>query len=69
MAKQYKHQWVVESSSGRGHYTVSKNLDGTYECSCRGWTGHYPRTNCKHIREVLAGGGKTFGEATIDILS
>ncbi len=68
MAKEYKRQWVVESSSGRGRYTISENFDGTFECSCRGWTGHYPRTDCKHIREVQAGGGKSFGEAAIDIL-
>lgn len=69
MAKEYKSQKVVKSNSGKGSYIISENFDGSYECGCRGWTGHYPRTNCTHIREVLAGGGQPFGEAMIDALA
>ena len=69
MTKEYKRQWVVDSSSGPGKYTVSEDLNGEFSCSCRGWTGHVPRTDCKHIREVKAGGGKTFGEASLDRLA
>ena len=58
-------QWVVPSSSGDGEYIVSKDRDGNYACGCRGWTGHYPRTDCKHIREVLAGRALTLAQATI----
>lgn len=58
-------QWVVPSSSGDGEYIVSKDKDGNYACACRGWTGHYPRTDCKHIREVKEGRAWTLAEATI----
>ena len=69
MAKDYKRQWACKSSSGNGRYIVSEDFNGVWSCSCRGWTSHVPRTDCKHIREVKAGGGDTFGDAALDILS
>lgn len=69
MAKEYKKQRVVKSSSGSGRYTVSEDFNGNWSCSCRGWTSHTPRTDCKHIREVKSGGGQSFGAASLDILS
>lgn len=68
MAKQYKDQKVVKSSDGRRDYIVSLNFDGTYECSCRGWTSHVPRQDCKHIQLVKLGGGKSYGEAAMERL-
>jgi len=59
-------QWVVESQSGPGVYTVSLDHDGNYACSCPGWTRHMPRMDCKHILEVRSGGGKSYTEAVID---
>jgi len=49
-------RWRVFSDSGRT-YTVSALKSHTfrtvrYECSCRGWTMHVPRRDCKHIRHV-----------------
>lgn len=58
-------QWVVPSSSGSGDYIVSMDKDGNYACGCRGWTSHVPRTDCRHIREVKAGGGQSIADATI----
>ena len=66
--KEYKNQWIVESSDGRRDYVISENFDGSFECGCRGWTGHYPRTDCTHIRQVQSGGGKTFADHAIDRL-
>ena len=40
----------VKSDSGR-IYTVAVAGD-EYQCSCPGWTMHYPRRDCKHIRHV-----------------
>ncbi len=61
-------QWAVPSSSGGGDYIVSVDAEGNYACGCRGWTGHTPRTDCKHIREVRAGGGRELGDAVMDRL-
>jgi len=69
MVKEYQDQWVVHSSSGKGNYIVSQNFDGSYECGCRGWTGHMPRTDCRHIRSVRAGEGRTISEAVMDRLT
>lgn len=55
-------KWVVPSSSGNGNYIVSLHKEGWYACSCPGWTRHTPRTDCKHIREVLAGNAMTEDE-------
>lgn len=41
--KEYKEQRVVKSSDGKRDYIVSLNFDGSYECSCIGWTRHFPR--------------------------
>ena len=62
----WKQQWVVKSSDGQRDYIVSLDWDGMYHCACRGWTSHFPRMDCKHIDEVLAGGGRSITEAVID---
>ena len=59
------HRWVVPSSSGGGEYIVGQDAEGNWGCSCVGWTRHTPRTDCKHIREVKAGGGQTITEHII----
>lgn len=44
----------VESRSSSNTYVVT--YDNTrqeqWQCSCMGWTRHYPRNDCKHIREI-----------------
>lgn len=62
-------RWVVPSSSGDGDYIVAQDKDGNWACSCRGWTSHVPRTDCRHIREVKAGGGATLTEHVIGKLA
>jgi hypothetical protein len=59
-------RWAVRSSSGKGDYIIGQTTEGEWGCSCIGWTSHVPRTDCRHIREVKAGRGKTVGQATID---
>jgi hypothetical protein len=39
-------------SERSGNHIVSLCDDGTYACDCIGWRNHYPRINCKHIKEV-----------------
>lgn len=58
-------RWVVHSESGNGDYIVGQDKDGNWGCSCRGWTSHVPRTDCKHIRLVKSGGGETLTEHII----
>lgn len=43
----------VDGDSGQT-YVVTKNPDRVdeWQCSCLGWTRHYPRHDCKHIRFV-----------------
>ena len=51
--KSYRHQYLIPSdSSPQKKYMVSENWDGTWECSCVGWTQHFPRKDCRHIRHV-----------------
>jgi len=45
-------RWVIYSEHS-GNHVVSLLRDGSYACDCLGWTMHYPRINCKHIREVM----------------
>ena len=33
---QWVQRWIVPSSKGGGHYTVSQHRDGHYGCSCPG---------------------------------
>lgn len=51
--------WNVVGSSGT-EYRVSRQADGTYGCSCLGWTRHVPRRDCKHIKamKLTLGGSK-----------
>lgn len=44
-------RWRVNSDSGR-KYVVVQLYNGTYQCSCPGWTRHTPRKPCKHIRHI-----------------
>lgn len=56
MAKQLEY-WKVESDSRPGKfYTVSRLDDESFSCSCKGWTLHTPRRDCRHINYVKAGG-------------
>lgn len=54
----YHSQYYVLSSNGHTVYTVSKLLDpavgdGTgWQCSCVGWTRHFPRRDCRHIAKA-----------------
>jgi len=48
----YIEKYLIYSPNS-GSHIVSKVDDGSYACDCIGWTRHYPRINCKHIREVL----------------
>lgn len=52
----YIQQWDVTGSSGNV-YKVSVKPDGTFACSCLGWTRHTPRKDCKHIKAMKAGEG------------
>lgn len=50
--------WRVESDSRLGRfYTVSRDVGGGFACSCKGWTLHTPRRDCRHIIYVRAGQG------------
>lgn len=53
-AMKWIEQWHVKSSSGSKVYTVSRADDGTWGCSCLGWTRG--RNECKHIRAIKAAG-------------
>jgi len=59
-------RWTVESSSGGGSYIIGRDAQGNWGCSCRGWTSHVPRRDCKHIIDVKGGGGRTLVESVID---
>jgi hypothetical protein len=48
----YIEKWRIYSERS-GNHIVSLCEDGTYACDCIGWRSHYPRKDCKHIREVL----------------
>lgn len=49
---QYMKKWCIYSERS-GNHIISLLADNTYQCDCIGWTRHYPRKNCKHIREVI----------------
>jgi hypothetical protein len=44
----------VESSSSSSTYVVSyqNGRQEPWQCSCMGWTRHYPRHDCKHITAI-----------------
>jgi hypothetical protein len=47
-------QWTVPSSDGKREYVVSLDTArGEWACSCKGWTTHVPRRDCKHIKQTL----------------
>ena len=35
-------------------YIVSETEDGEWQCSCKAWTTHKPRQDCKHIIKAKA---------------
>ena len=35
-------------------YIVSETKDGEWQCSCKAWTTHKPRIDCKHIVKAKA---------------
>ena len=45
---------VPSDSNSYKEYKVSyaKNRAEEWQCSCMGWTRHYPRHDCKHILRV-----------------
>lgn len=53
----YVKQWEVDSDTSNSTYIVSQLADGTFQCSCRGWTSHMPRRDCKHIIWCRYGNG------------
>lgn len=57
-------KWNVPSDSGNGEYVVSLSDQDTYGCSCKAWTMHFPRQDCKHIDLVKAGHGDEVEELT-----
>lgn len=48
--------WKVPSQSSNATYTVARYEEGSFACSCPGWTKHFPRKDCKHIMWVVAHG-------------
>lgn len=47
-----KAQWKMPSHSDPDKtYTITLK-SRKWSCSCIGWTRHYPRKDCIHIREV-----------------
>ncbi len=44
-------KYIVYSEHS-GNHIVSLTDTGEYACDCIGWIRHYPRIECKHIREV-----------------
>lgn len=35
-------------------YIVSETVEGEWQCSCKAWTTHKPRIDCKHIYKAKA---------------
>ena len=55
MPKTYMNQWEWPSNSDpTTKYVISQNWDESFECSCKGWTMHVPRSDCSHIRKLKA---------------
>lgn len=50
-SSKYRRQWFMRSNSGFD-YKISETVMGDFECSCKGWTMHTPRKDCKHITAV-----------------
>lgn len=65
---EYLNKWVIYSEHS-GNHIVSLCTDGTYQCDCIGWTRHYPRINCKHIRQVIATHPEPLNRASWDALN
>lgn len=46
----------IKSESSNREYIVSKRDSANlsqWECSCPGWTRHFPRKNCKHLNAMV----------------
>uniref|UniRef100_A0A6M3LUJ5 SWIM-type domain-containing protein n=2 Tax=viral metagenome TaxID=1070528 RepID=A0A6M3LUJ5_9ZZZZ len=69
----YLNQWIVPSDSDPNrNYTISLTYNEEWQCSCRGWTSHVPRRDCKHIRRIKEDpealkNGVRFSEATVKV--
>jgi hypothetical protein len=54
---QYINRFLVKSTSSSSMHRVSqKRSDGTWCCSCRGWTMHVDaqgRRKCRHLTDIL----------------
>jgi hypothetical protein len=61
-------RWCIYSENS-GNHIISLLDDDTYACDCIGWTRHFPRKDCKHIREVKNGGGIELDENTWNALN
>ena len=54
--------WVYKADESRcpfpinkpTEYIVSETEDGEWQCSCKAWTTHKPRIDCKHIVKAKA---------------
>jgi hypothetical protein len=67
-ADKWIRRWVASSDSGPGNYIVGQDADGNYGCSCRGWTSHSPRIDCKHIIRCKNGELLTEAEYTVSLM-
>lgn len=51
--------WLIQSHSDPTKtYKVAQRADGTYACDCPHWKFRHPVGGCKHIHDVVAGGGE-----------
>ena len=49
-------QWAVQGTAAKPYvvtYSTKPNTANVWSCSCPDWTKHTPRTNCKHILNVI----------------
>jgi hypothetical protein len=49
-------QWAVQGTAAKPYVVSVKSPLGqpkAWSCSCPDWTKHTPRTNCKHILNVM----------------
>lgn len=57
----YFEYWKVQSDSNpEKFHTVGRAEDGSFGCTCVGWTRHFPRRDCRHILYVKSGHGENY---------
>ena len=61
-------RFLVPSSSSQRTHIVAQYDYEDFACSCIGWTRHYPRRNCKHIKQVIAKALAPASESEINAL-